>query len=187
MVVYIALQIKSNHRIVPKIVLKREGPPHKVAVKRINHLKQKMPKNKEEFHYFYSELTDIIKVYITKRFGFKATAMTTNQIFEKLKSGTSDRLLDELQNLFQTADLIKYAGINNFMGNCAQNIIVATEYIDATKTEYNVAQKKKKKVEPKVKRSFRMRIVLTIVNSVFFLVGLGVVGWSMFYVYNMIF
>lgn len=185
--VYIALQIKSNHRIVPKIILKPEGPPHKIATKRINRLKQKLPKSAEEIHYFYSELTDIIRVYITKRFGFKATAMTTNQVLDRLKNNTPAEMLDELRNLFQATDLIKYAGINNVVGDCGKNILVATEYINATKNEKNVAQKKIKKTEAEVARSFRMRLILTIVNSLVFIVGFAFVGRAMYIVYDMIF
>ena len=62
--IYIALQIKNNHRILPKIRLRPEGPPHKWAMKQIDKLKSNTPATPEEAHVYYTDLTDIIRTYI---------------------------------------------------------------------------------------------------------------------------
>ena len=180
---YIALQIKNNHRIVPKIFLRPEGPPHKVAMKHLAQLKKRDLTSADDLHWFYTELTDILRVYIGKRFGFKATAMTTAQILERLAGDTPQQMLKKLADLFEATDLIKYAGVSGSDVEKDKNLATVVEYVDATKED---PRKKEAKpaVAPEVKRSYKARVMLMIVNYLVVLTGCGLIAWSFYTVYD---
>ncbi len=184
--IYIALQIKNNHRIVPKITLKPEGPPHKVAMKHLERLTKKNLSSVEDSHVFYAELTDILRVYIEKRFGFKATAMTTSQILEKLVDFTPRQLLSELSTLFESTDLIKYAGLSGNNVEKDNSLKIAVKYINTTK-EISKKKETKPSVPSEIKRSYRERVMLITVNYLVVLMGCGLIAWSFYIVYNMLF
>ena len=59
---------------------------------------------------FYTELTDIIRVYIEGRFGVKAVEMTTDEIMEGIRNTDITReSIDKLGRTLVLADLVKFA------------------------------------------------------------------------------
>ena len=183
---YMAVQIKNNHRILPKLKLHLEGPPHKCAMRQIAKLQTNRPEAPEEAHRYYADLTDIVRTYIARRYGFKATAMTSAQIIERLRDANESKLLAELQEMFEAADLVKYAGLNTAIDENDRNLVIAIEYVNATKeTEADKKRAPKLKEEPKVKRSRRQRYLLIATNVAVALAGLTLFVWSVVTMYNM--
>lgn len=182
---YMAIQIKNNHRILPNIRLKLEGPPHKWAMRQIAKLRNARPHNPDEAHRYYAGLTDIVRTYIARRYGFKATAMTSAQIIEHLKGANDPHLLQELQEMFEAADLVKYAGLNQQVDENDRNLLIAMEYVNATKDPGDEKKQIKPKEAATVKRSRMRRDILVAANIVLALVGAGIVAWAVWMVYNM--
>lgn len=60
---------------------------------------------------FYSGVTDALKVYMDERFGVDAPEMTTAELFDALKSekALEPELYNELKELFERADFVKFA------------------------------------------------------------------------------
>ena len=60
---------------------------------------------------FYSGVTDTLKAYIEDRFGVDAPEMTTAELFAELKSDKdiTPELFNEMKELFETADFVKFA------------------------------------------------------------------------------
>ena len=164
---YMAVQIKNNHRILPKLQVNRPEAP-------------------EEAHRYYADLTDIVRTYIARRYGFKATAMTSAQIIERLQGANDTKLLAELQEMFEAADLVKYAGLNTAIDENDRNLLIAIEYVNATKeTEADKKRAPKPKEEPKVKRSRRQRALLVATNVVVAAAGVALFVWAVVIMYNM--
>lgn len=183
---YMAVQIKNNHRILPKLKLHLEGPPHKWAMRQIAKLQVNRPEAPEEAHRYYADLTDIVRTYIARRYGFKATAMTSAQIIERLQGANDAKLLAELQEMFEAADLVKYAGLNTAIDENDRNLLIAIEYVNATKeTEADKKRAPKPKEEPKVKRSRRQRALLVAANVVVAAAGVALFVWAVVIMYNM--
>lgn len=182
---YMAIQIKNNHRILPNIRLRLEGPPHKWAMRQIAKLRNTRPHNPDEAHRYYAGLTDIVRTYIARRYGFKATAMTSAQIIEHLKGANDPHLLQELQEMFEAADLVKYAGLNQQVDENDRNLLIAMEYVNATKDPGDEKKQIKPKEAATVKRSRMRRDILLAANIVLALVGAGIVARAVWMVYNM--
>ena len=183
---YMAVQIKNNHRILPKLKLHLEGPPHKWAMRQIARLQGNRPEEASDAHRYYADLTDIVRTYIARRYGFKATAMTSAQIIERLQGANDPKLLAELQEMFEAADFVKYAGLNTAIDENDRNLLIAIEYVNATKeAESEKARKPKLKEEPKVKRSRRQRNLLIAANVAVALAGVFFFVWAVVIMYNM--
>lgn len=184
--VYMAVQIKNNHRILPKLKLHFDGPPHKWAMRQIAKLQANRPEEASDAHHYYANLTDIVRTYIARRYGFKATAMTSAQIVERLREANDPKLLAELQEMFETADLVKYAGLRADIDENDRNLLIAIGYVNATKeTDADNKRKAKPKEEPKVKRSRREHTLLVAANIAIALAGIGMFVWSAVIMYNL--
>lgn len=182
---YVGIQIKSNHRIIPKLKLKFEGPPHKQAFRQIEKLRQKKPATPDDAHVYYTELTDILRLYIERRYGCKATAMTTSEILVQLQPYNNVSLIDKLRKLLESIDLVKYAGISNAIEDSNKVLASAIEYVDATKeTEADRKKASKAKEEPHVKRSRRRRNLLIFLNWLIALLGISLLVWATIIMYN---
>ncbi len=85
-------------------------PAHEVALRKLNELAAKKLWQKGEYKAYYSELTDIIREYLERRYGILAMESTTDEILDDL-SGliTRPELKDPLRELLQQADLVKFA------------------------------------------------------------------------------
>jgi len=157
---YIALQIYNNKPIFKRLRLKALLPPHLWAISEIEKLKED-PTKKEDSKEYYSELTDVLRSYIQRRYDFNALEMTSTEIIDKLMSNADKTSIEELRELFITADLAKFAKLQTRLNENDENLLRAMNFINATKVEDKENLKEKPKVVPQeVKRSNRERLIL---------------------------
>lgn len=87
-------------------------PPHIVAVEKLAVLKNKDLWQKGEIKEYYSELSYILREYLEKQMNIPALESTTDELMSILsKRSLSDNLLENIQDLLQTADLVKFAKV----------------------------------------------------------------------------
>ena len=135
LLLYIIIRLKDNKPIIRRIKLKPKMAPHKAAMLKIEHIKEEKIWQKEDSKEYYTELTDTLRQYINERYGFNAMEMTTPEIIEHLQEVNDENALRELRELFQTADLVKFAKYSTLLGENDRNLVSAIEYINATKKE----------------------------------------------------
>ena len=82
-----------------------------------------------------TRLTDTLRQYIRERFGFNAMEMTTSEIIFHLQESGDSTMIAELKDLFETADLVKFAKYSTLMGENDMNLVNAINFIDLTKLE----------------------------------------------------
>ena len=135
LLLYIIIRLKDNKPIIRRIKLKPKMAPHKAAMMKIEHIKEEKIWQKEDSKEYYTELTDTLRQYINERYGFNAMEMITPEIIEHLQEVNDEDALHELRELFQTADLVKFAKYSTLLGENDRNLVSAIEYINATKKE----------------------------------------------------
>jgi hypothetical protein len=86
-------------------------PPHVIAFHELELLKQKKLWQNGHIKEFYSELTDILRVYINDRMEINAMEMTSFEILATLHAnGYSNKAIyDRLMVMLNTSDLVKFA------------------------------------------------------------------------------
>lgn len=144
---YLFVRLKENKPIITKIKIVRHVPPHQRALKAIEKIKADHMQASDDQKAYYTQLTDTLRKYIQERFGFNAMEMTSNEILEHLQSKGDRKMLDELRELFQTADLVKFAKYSTQLNENDLNLVNAVNFIDSTKL---VGQEVEEKIVPKL-------------------------------------
>ncbi|HET9570106.1 MAG TPA: hypothetical protein VFP20_01695 [Bacteroidales bacterium] len=111
-------------------------PPHVVAIMELDRLKAekiwKSGKNKK----YYTELTDILRKYIERRFQFNALEMTTEEILTLFKRDKSTQsVYQNLSQILRLADLVKFAKIEPLESENELSIMNSYLFVNQTKLE----------------------------------------------------
>jgi hypothetical protein len=91
--------------------------------------------NQESQKEYYTKLTDALRRYIEERYGFSAMEMTSSEIIDRLMKSPDAKSLNELRQLFSTADLVKFAKYSTLINENDANLMNALEFINETKLE----------------------------------------------------
>ena len=132
---YVIYRLKNNKPIIRRIRNKKRLAPHKVAMQKIEQIKEEKIWQSEDSKEYYTQLTDTLRNYIKERYGFNAMEMTPYEIIQKLQEVNDEEAIAELRELFQTADLVKFAKYNTLINENDRNLVNAIEYINQTKLE----------------------------------------------------
>ncbi|MCX7861373.1 MAG: hypothetical protein N2449_00050 [Bacteroidales bacterium] len=107
--IYVYLRIKKNKPIIP-IPEKPKDPPYVVALKQLHELKEKKLWQKQLYKQYYSELTDILRIYLEEQYQIPAMESLSSELIEHLKNRSFDEeLVRNMQSLLTTADFVKFA------------------------------------------------------------------------------
>lgn len=184
---YIALQLHNNRPLLKNFRLKAILPPHLWAMKEIEKLKEDTIKSEDAKEY-YSELTDVLRSYIQRRYGFNAREMTSGEIIEKLMASSDQEAISELKELFYTADLAKFAKLQTQLNENDRNLLRAMDFINATKVEETENPKEKEKIVPQeVKRTNRDRLILKFSVTIVLLLCAGLLFEICRSIYNLLY
>ena len=132
---WLLLRLKANKPIITSIRIIKRVLPHQKAMKAIDQIKAEHMAASEDQKQYYTRLTDTLRQYINERFGFNAMEMTTSEIIYNLQQAGDQTMISELKDLFETADLVKFAKYSTLMGENDLNLVNAINFIDQTKLE----------------------------------------------------
>lgn len=133
--VFLYVRLKQNKPIVLRMLIIKHIPAHKKALDAIDRIKQDKMQTSEDQKTYYTQLTDTLRKYIEERFGFSAMEMTTTEIIARLNESGDPKMIAELRELFETADLVKFAKHSTLINENDLNLVNAINFIDQTKTQ----------------------------------------------------
>lgn len=131
---YLVSRLKAGKPVVRTIKIVKRVPAHLTAITKIEKLKAANVFHSENQKEYYTELTSILRQYIAERFGFDAMEMTSSQIIERLRN-EGNGAVEEVINLFRTADLVKFAKHTVLINENDQNLLNALSFVNDTKAE----------------------------------------------------
>ncbi len=134
-IAYLWYHVKHGKPIVRFIRRKKKLPPHQVAMDEIERIKSERKWAEEDSKEYYTLLTDTLRNYIRDRYGFNAMEMTSSEIIDRLIAENNEEALDELREIFRTADLVKFAKWSTLINENDANLVAAVEYVNQTKIE----------------------------------------------------
>ena len=181
---YLVLRLKQNKPIVTRIRVVKKIPAHQRALSEIDRLKAEHFETADEQKQYYTLLTDTLRKYIRERFGFNAMEMTSSEILEQLQSVGDDTKIDELRELFNTADLVKFAKYSSLLNEKDMNLVNAINFIDQTKRDEAPTEEKivPKLTEDEAKTRQNRITIKTLLWSVA-VVAVGMLGYIVYHVY----
>lgn len=139
---YLYIRYKQNKPIISRIMIIRHIPAHQKALTEIDKIKQYKIYNSDDQKLYYTQLTDTLRKYIEERFGFSAMEMTSTEIIARLQEAGDPNMISELRELFNTADLVKFAKYSTQINENDLNLVNAMNFIDQTKTQDKETEEK---------------------------------------------
>lgn len=184
---YLYLRLRDNKPIIAKITIVKRVLPHQKAMMVIEEIKADKMAMAEDPKDYYTKLTDTLRKYIEERYGFNAMEMTSQEIIERLMSTDDPKSLEELKQLFNTADLVKFAKYSTLINENDANLVNAVDFINQTKVEIPESQSTiKEQLTTEEIRSKNSRLALQITISVLCTLLLLLFGYVLYCVYELI-
>jgi glycerol-3-phosphate cytidylyltransferase-like family protein len=181
------LRLRDNKPIIAKIKIVKRVLPHQKAMMVIEEIKADKMAMAEDPKDYYTKLTDTLRKYIEERYGFNAMEMTSQEIIERLMSTDDPKSLEELKQLFNTADLVKFAKYSTLINENDANLVNAVDFINQTKVEIPESQSTiKEQLTTEEIRSKNSRLALQITISVLCTLLLLLFGYVLYCVYELI-
>ena len=184
---YLYLRLRDNKPIISHIRIVKRLLPHQKAMKEIEQIKADKMVTSENSKEYYTKLTDTLRKYIEERYCFSAMEMTSSEIIERLTSAQDQKALDELRQLFTTADLVKFAKYSTLINENDANLVNAIEFINQTKLEnVPVEETVKPQLSEEDQRSQKTRRMLKTVISVIGVISLAIFGYVVYTLYMLL-
>lgn len=119
---------------IPLIPVKKPVPPYQVAMQALQQLRSQQLCERGEEKEYYTRLTEILRVYLDKRFGINAMEMTSSEIKRALHSNEETRISEPLMaSVLETADFVKFAKVRPLPDDNVKAFNSATQFIEDTK------------------------------------------------------
>lgn len=124
---------------------KKRLPPYEEAMINLQNLKAAQLWQQGKEKEYFTGLTDILRVYIDRRFHINAVEMTSSQIIETLKRNDETRAVNEqLEMILEVADIVKFANArpladdNEVAYRRAVNFVEETRPVEQPETKEEV-------------------------------------------------
>ena len=111
-----------------------QDPPHVIALRELDRLREEKLWQKSEFKPYYTRLTEIIRQYMERRYHIPAMEMTSYEILDTWKRGErpEEDLEIKLNRLLNLADLVKFAKEKPLASDNEENLERAYEFVKRT-------------------------------------------------------
>ncbi len=113
--------------------------PIQEALQRLKELDEKQLLQQNKIKIYYSELTDIVRTYIEKDINIPALESTTNELIETINDfnessnlGISKETIQQLKEVLQSADLVKFAKSKPIIEEIKSDRTVVEEILNNT-------------------------------------------------------
>lgn len=137
---FFLFKLISSKPITKRIKVLPPTPPQKTALAAIERLKGSNLED-QDLKQYYMALTDVLRDYIVDRFGFNAREMTTYEIIGHLRASGDANALEELQQVLDTADLVKFAKYGVSLAESDRSLLQAVDYVRSTQINDPEAEK----------------------------------------------
>ncbi len=160
LVAYLYMRLRDNKPIIKSFKFVKRLLPHQKAMQEIEQIKADKMVSSDNQKEYYTKLTDTLRRYIEERYHFSAMEMTSSEIIERLTRDGDQKSLDELSQLFTTADLVKFAKYSTLINENDMNLVNAIEFINQTKIETPVVEEEKPQISEADQRTMKARRIL---------------------------
>ena len=127
------VRLSDRRPVTKRVVIPPAVPPHQEAMARIEQLKTARANAQVANKDYYMQLTDALRAYISGRFGINAREMTSGEIISALLHTGDETALRELREIFETADLVKFAKYESSLNETDRSLLQAVDFVNTTK------------------------------------------------------
>ena len=129
--VYLKWLRKGN---LPLISKKKPEPPYEVAVKSLAALHDEHLCERGQVKEYYTRLTDILRVYLHRRFGINAMEMTSTEIRAAVRKNQETRPSEAyMAKILEISDFVKFAKVRPMPEDNERAFRDAMQFVEDTK------------------------------------------------------
>lgn len=122
--------LRENKTALGRPIVK--DPPHIIALRELDQARKKKMWEKDQKQY-YTEVTDILRSYIEGVFNIQAMEQTSGEIIADLQGKKIDKKeFEELKDLFNLSDLVKFAKYRATDQESEAAIPIAVRFVNST-------------------------------------------------------
>ena len=122
---------------------KKRLPPYEEAMINLQNLKSAQLWQQGQEKEYFTGLTDILRVYIDRRFHINAVEMTSSQIIDTLKKNEETKAVNEqLEMILEIADIVKFANARPLADYNEVAYQRAVNFVEATRPVVEQPEKK---------------------------------------------
>jgi hypothetical protein len=135
---YFALRKKKKgYFFKPQVIL----PPHVIALQKLDKIREEKIWQRGLEKQFYTDITDVLRGYIEKRFYVNAFEKTSDEILETVKIyAEADSSMDSLTQVLKLADLVKFAKYKPLPNENDLCLVNSYLFVNQTKMEPPVSE-----------------------------------------------
>ena len=131
---------------------KPKEPAYLTAFRQLEEIKAQKLWQNGKVKLFYTAVTDVLRIYVSERFGIQAMEQTSTELMDALKQEQLDKaLLKELNTMLDTADLVKFAKYEPGAIENEQAIPVVVHFVQVTMLVEPEPESEPEIIEPKEK------------------------------------
>ena len=125
---------KHKKAYIPKRAYDPDIPAHIQALNDLHYLDEQKLWQKGEFKKYHSELSEILRLYIERRYSFPALEETTSDILDEIDTRIStESFKKDLKQILELADLVKFAKYIPLPNENSNSMDKAIEFVNYTK------------------------------------------------------
>lgn len=114
---------------------KPEPTPYETAISKLRALKARNLWEQGMEKEYFTELTDILRVYLDRRFGINAMEMTSREIMDRLYDSDVKDKRDYVRQILSVADFVKFAKVRPLPADNIAAYENAVKFVEETKPE----------------------------------------------------
>jgi len=136
-ILYSIKRRKQNLPVFSKPAKPKE-PAHVVALRELDRIKNEKLWQKDKIKQFYSEVTEVLRVYIEERFEIAAMEQTSDETLSAFKFRRdllSEKTFSNLSHILTTADMVKFAKYIPLPDDNNLTLVNAYFFVNETKKE----------------------------------------------------
>ncbi|MDE6445014.1 MAG: cell wall anchor protein, partial [Muribaculaceae bacterium] len=114
---------------------KPEPTPYETAIRKLKELKAKNLWEQGREKEYFTDLTDILRVYLDRRFGINAMEMTSREIMDHLYNSDVKDKRDYVRQILSVADFVKFAKVRPLPADSIAAYENAVKFVEETKPE----------------------------------------------------
>ena len=108
--IWFIIRLRNKKPILPKLKEKEKIPAHIIALNALESLRLKKLWQQGEYKLYYSELSEIFRMYIENRWNIQAMEMVSDEIIQSLmQQNIETEHINNIQFTLHLADMVKFA------------------------------------------------------------------------------
>lgn len=134
-VYYLVRWLKSKEQEEEIINPELLRPADEVALEKLNAIKEQKIWKEGKHKEYHTQLTDVIREYVSRRYEINSTEKTSDETLRALKPIFRDQreLFQRLEKMLQVADLVKFAKWHTTPDENEQGLQTAYDFVNETK------------------------------------------------------